>query len=460
MSITSFSQLPLNQALAQRLVDLNYMVPTAVQSVSLAPALTGLDLVVKGKTGSGKTLVFSLALLNKLQPECNEVQALVLCPTRELADQVAQEIRKVAALIGNVKVQTLCGGTPIEPQTRALQHGAHIVVGTPGRVEEHVFNGSLMLTETQTVVFDEADQMLDMGFTETLESILVYVPEVRQTLMFSATYPDKIMKLAKQYMREPEFVEAKEEQAHHRIKQTFYKLDNNKMRFNALRVLLMQHQPQSCIVFCNTKAETKRLFEELRQTGLACVELHGDLDQGEREWSLLTFANKSANILVATDVAARGLDVEEVELVVNYHLALEPQTHIHRVGRTGRGEHKGIAVSLYGEKEAFKIKQLAEIYGQELKHGTLPGHSLLEKPAYKSNMVTLMIEGGKQQKLRKGDIVGSLTGEEGISFKQIGKINIYDVQTFVAVKREAVKPALRKLNNSKIKNKRYKALRA
>ncbi|PCK30060.1 ATP-dependent RNA helicase DbpA [Pseudoalteromonas piscicida] len=460
MSITSFSQLPLNQFLAKRLVDLNYMVPTAVQAVSLQPVLEGHDLVIKGKTGSGKTLIFALAILNKLQTEINEVQALVLCPTRELADQVAQEIKSVAALIGNVKVQTLCGGVPIEPQQKALQHGAHIVVGTPGRVEEHVFNGSLILTDTHTLVFDEADQMLDMGFTDTLASIVVYVPEARQTLMFSATYPDKIMKLATQYMRTPQFLEANEEQVHHRIKQTFYKLDNNKMRFNALRVLLMQHQPQSCIVFCNTKAETKRLFEELRQTGLACVELHGDLDQGEREWSLLTFANKSANILVATDVAARGLDVDEVELVINYHLALEPQTHIHRVGRTGRGDHKGVAVSLYGEKEAFKVKQLAEIYGQELKHGTLPSHTLLEKPAYKSNMVTLMIEGGKQQKLRKGDIVGCLTGEDGISFKQIGKINIYDVQAFIAVKREAVKPALRKLNNSKIKNKRYKALRA
>lgn len=460
MSITSFSQLPLNPALAKRLIDLNYVIPTAVQSASLQPVLEGQDLVVKGKTGSGKTLVFALAILNKLQLQTNDVQALVLCPTRELADQVAQEIKSVAAMIGNVKVQTLCGGVSIEPQMRSLQHGAHIIVGTPGRVEEHVLNGSLILTEVQTLVFDEADQMLDMGFTETLESIAMYLPQMRQTLMFSATYPDKIMKLATQYMRSPELIEAQEEQVHHSIKQTFYRLDNNKMRFNALRVLLMQHQPQSCIVFCNTKAETKRLFEELRQTGLACVELHGDLDQGEREWSLLTFANKSANILVATDVAARGLDVDEVELVINYHLALEPQTHVHRVGRTGRGEHKGVALSLYGEKETFKVDQLIELYGQALKHGTLPSHSLLEKPAYKSNMVTLMIEGGKQQKLRKADIVGCLTGEDGISFKQIGKINIYDVQAFVAVKREAAKPALRKLNNSKIKNKRYKALRA
>ena len=460
MAISSFSQLALRPELLQRLSDLNLVLPTAVQAISLEPALAGEDLVVKGKTGSGKTLAFTIALLNKLRCDATHVQALVLCPTRELAEQVSVEIKKVAALIANVRVVTLCGGMPIGAQVSALNQGADIVVGTPGRVEEHLLNGALILSEVETLVLDEADQMLDMGFMETLDSILVYLPPSRQNLMFSATYPEKILQTAKRFMAAPQLLEANEQQSHSNIKQTFYKLDNNKMRFNALRLLLAKHQPQSCIVFCNTKAETKRLFSELQQTGLACVELHGDLDQGEREWSLLTFANKSANILVATDVAARGIDVEAVDLVVNYHLALEPQTHVHRIGRTGRGEHKGLAVSLFGEKEMFKVEQLQSLFQHPLEQGKLPSHGLLDKPAYKPNMVTLMIAGGKQQKLRKGDIVGCLTGEEGISVKQIGKINIYDVQTFVAVKREAVKPALRKLNQSRIKNKRFKAMRA
>ncbi|WP_440054692.1 ATP-dependent RNA helicase DbpA [Pseudoalteromonas sp. T1lg65] len=460
MSISSFAQLNLSEPLYARLCDFKFLLPTPVQAACLEPALAGKDLVVQGKTGSGKTLAFALTILNKIQFEQTAPQALVLCPTRELAEQVATEIKKLAAAIPNIKVLSLCGGNPIGPQVSSLSHGAHIVVGTPGRVEEHLFKGTLELTQVNTFVLDEADQMLDMGFAETLENIVVYLPTERQSLMFSATYPDNILSLAERFMQQPERIEAEPQTLNTSIKQTFYKLENNKMRFNALRVLLMQHKPQSCIVFCNTKVEAKRLYEELRQTGLSCVELHGDLDQGEREWSILTFANKSANILVATDVAARGLDIEEVELVVNYHLALDPQTHVHRVGRTGRAQNKGIALSLFGEKEQFRVQQLEQIYDTTFKLGVLPGKALLDKPAYKSNMVTLMIEGGKQQKLRKGDIVGCLTGEEGIGFSQIGNINLYDVQAFVAVKREAVKPALRKLNNSKIKGKRFKAIRA
>jgi ATP-independent RNA helicase DbpA len=255
-------------------------------------------------------------------------------------------------------------------------------------------------------------------------------------------------------MRNPQQVKVEEVGINKSIKQTFYKLSNNKLRFNTLRLLLMKHQPKSCVVFCNTKVEAKRLFEELKEAGFYASALHGDLAQQERAMMLMRFANKSASILVATDVAARGLDIDDMDMVINYHLALDPKTHVHRVGRTGRGDKKGLACSIFGEKEVFRVKQIEQLYDREFEPAVLPSLSLLEKPPYKPEMQTLYIDGGKKQKLRAGDIVGCLTGEEGIGFSQIGKITVFENQSFVAVKREASKPAFRKLRDNKIKGKK------
>ncbi|MCF6440985.1 ATP-dependent RNA helicase DbpA [Pseudoalteromonas luteoviolacea] len=454
-----FSQLPLRQEIQASLSKAGFSKMTPIQAQALPELLNSKDVVAQAKTGSGKTLAFSLAVLQALDSSTQQIQGLILAPTRELASQVADEVRKLAKSLANVKVLTICGGEPIGPQISSLEHGAHIVVGTPGRIEEHLFKGTLDLTGVSHFVLDEADQMLEMGFIDAIENIAVYLSPTRQTMMFSATYPKDIEKLATQFMQSPVVVKGETEALNKQIKQQFFHLKNNKLRFNTLKLLLLQHKPQSCIVFCNTKVETKKLYTELQQTGLQVAVLHGDLAQIERQRMLLRFANKSASILVATDVAARGLDIDDIDMVINYHMALEPQTHVHRVGRTGRGGKKGFACSLYGENETFKVKQLSDLYEREFNPSPTPPLSLLDKPVYKPSMVTVVLDVGKKQKVRAGDIVGCLTGENGISGAQIGNITVQDNQAYVAIYRDAVKPAIRKLQADKIKGKRVKAKR-
>ncbi|WP_052713217.1 ATP-dependent RNA helicase DbpA [Pseudoalteromonas rubra] len=455
----SFNQVPLARHLQTGLQQAGFTTMTPIQAQALPAIIARQDVIAQAKTGSGKTLAFSLGLLNKLAAEEQVIQSLVLAPTRELAQQVATEIRKLARSMQNIKVLTVCGGEPIGPQISSLEHGAHVVVGTPGRIEEHLYKGTLDLTQVHTWVLDEADQMLAMGFVEALENIAIYLPPERQTLMFSATYQQDIEALTQQFMREPVMVKGEEETLNRQIKQQFFALKNNKLRFNTLRLLLQHYKPVSCIAFCNTKVETKKLYSELKSCGVNVVTLHGDLDQAERVRSLIRFANKSASVLVATDVAARGLDIEDVDMVVNYHMALDPQTHVHRVGRTGRGGKKGLACSLYGENEAFKVAKLGEIYEQTFEPATPPPLSLLDKPVFKPPMVTLQVDGGKKDKLRAGDIVGCLTSEQGVGASLIGNIDLLDHQAFVAVAREGVKPALRKLQESKLKGRKFKAKR-
>jgi ATP-independent RNA helicase DbpA len=372
---------------------------------------------------------------------------------------VAVEMRKLARGIHNIKILTLCGGVSIGPQIGSLEHGAHIIVGTPGRVDDHIRKGTLRLDDVETLVLDEADQMLDMGFQDTLDAIIECIPQNRQTLLFSATFPRAIEAIAKRVLKNPEMIKVEEEQEKSTIKQYFYKMDNNKQRYSTLKLLLLKFTPQSCVVFCNTKVETQQVCDDLASEGFSAVALHGDLEQRDRERTLIHFANKSASILVATDVAARGLDIDDMDMVINYHLAHDPQTHVHRVGRTGRAGKKGIACSIYGEAEQFKVAQIGDHYERDFLPEPMPAFSLLEKPPYKPEMVTLMIDSGKKQKVRAGDILGALTGKDGVAGRQVGKINVLDNVAFVAVERNASKPALRKLTEGNIKGRKIRARR-
>ena len=459
VTATAFSSLALPQELTDNLSTLGYTQMTPVQAQSLPVILQGKDIIAQAKTGSGKTAAFSLGVLAKLNVKRFRIQSLILCPTRELAEQVAEEVRKLARGIHNIKVLTLCGGVSIGPQIGSLEHGAHIIVGTPGRVDDHIRKGTLRLNDVETLGLDEADQMLDMGFQDTLDAIVESIPNQRQTLLFSATYPKSIAAIAERVLSNPEMIKVEEEQTKSTIKQYFYKLDNNKQRFNTLKLLLLKFQPESCVVFCNTKVETQQICDDLYAEGFSAVALHGDLDQRERERTLIRFANKSACILVATDVAARGLDINDMDMVVNYHLAHDPQTHVHRVGRTGRAGKKGIACSIYGEAEQFKVAQIGDHYERDFDPEPIPPFSLLEKPAYKPAMATIMIDAGKKQKIRAGDILGALTGKEGIAGHQVGKINVLDNVAFIAVERAAAKPALRKLTEGNIKKRKIRARR-
>lgn len=456
MSQTDFSSLKLNSSLLKNLSSLGYHTMTPIQAQSLPPILDAKDVIAQGKTGSGKTAAFGLGLLEKLDVKRFRVQSLVLCPTRELADQVAKEIRRLARGIHNIKVLTLCGGMPFGPQVGSLEHGAHIIVGTPGRVEEHLRKGILRLNSLNTFVLDEADRMLDMGFQEALDAIIEHTPKQRQTLLFSATFPDQIQSIAERIMVKPVMVQVAATHDSSSIQQYFYKVDSSTPRMTALRLLLQEYQPESALVFCNTKRETQEVADELLDHGYSSLALHGDLEQKVRDQTLVRFANKSVSVLVATDVAARGLDIDVLDAVVNYQIPRELEVYIHRIGRTGRAGNKGIACTLYNERESYKFEALEKYLEQSLDTKTLPAADLLVQPAYYPPMATLQIDGGKKQKVRPGDILGALTGKEGIAGKQVGKIHIFDNCAYVAVSQSVVKTALRKLDEGKLKGRSFR----
>ncbi len=432
---------------------------TDIQAQSLPHILAGKDVIAQGKTGSGKTCAFALGLLQALNVKRYYVQSIVLCPTRELADQVAKEIRKLARTIHNIKVLTLCGGMPFGPQIGSLEHGAHIIVGTPGRIEEHVRKGTLELDRVETLVLDEADRMLEMGFQESLDNIIADIPNERQTLLFSATFPDTIEAISQRIMQNPVRIEAESKHDDSSIKQQFMKVQNNDERLTGVRLLLAKYQPESAVVFCVTKRECQEVSDELSAYGFSAVALHGDLEQRDRDQTLVRFANKSASILVATDVASRGLDIENIDVVINYQLARDAEVHVHRIGRTGRAGSTGMAFTLYTEKEQYKLSQLAEYLKIEINNSELPPIKLLDKPPYYATMVTLQLDGGKKQKIRPGDILGALTGDNGISGKEVGKIHMYDNWAYVAVERDAAKPALKKISEGKLKGRSVRVRR-
>ena len=333
LSEYDFASLDLNPALVDNLASLGYTEMTPIQAQALPPVLANKDVIARAKTGSGKTATFALGLLNKLDVKRFRVQTLVLCPTRELADQVATEIRKLARGIHNIKVLTLCGGVAFGPQVGSLEHGAHIIVGTPGRVEEHLRKENLNLDNLTTLVLDEADRMLDMGFQQALDDIVGYMPKERQTMLFSATYPERIEQIAQRIMLSPVTVEVLGGHSSQSIVETLYKVENDESRVEAVRLLLQEHQPETTLIFCNTKIETDRVANKLRGAGYEALALHGDLEQKERDQTLACFANRSVSVLVATDVAARGLDIESLDMVINYQVAQELEVHTHRIGR-------------------------------------------------------------------------------------------------------------------------------
>lgn len=454
---TAFSSLNLSPQLVSNLDSMGYREMTTIQAQSLPLMLEGRDVIAQGKTGSGKTAAFGLAILGKLEAPRFCVQALVLCPTRELADQVAAEIRKLARSIPNIKVLTLCGGTPLGPQVGSLEKGVHIVVGTPGRVEDHLERETLDLSAVQTLVLDEADRMLQMGFEDSLDAILEQVPDKRQTLLLSATYPEKIESIARRILQSPAMIVVNEKHDDHTIEQHFFRIPDGPQRLNALQLLLLKHQPESALVFCAMRQDVRDVAAKLKANGFSVLPLHGELEQRDRDQTLVQFANKSTMILVATDVAARGLDIDSLDVVVNYHMGRDLEVHTHRVGRTGRAGGRGVAWSFYDGRDNAKIEQIQETLGRPVRAEKLPPPGLLDKAVPRAEMVTVVIDGGKKQKLRAGDVLGALTGENGIEGAQVGKIKIFDNRTYVAVRREAVRVALQKLTKDKLKGRSFKA---
>lgn len=456
MSKSDFTSLGLKAELLASLETLSYQQMTPIQALSLPPVLEGRDVIGQGQTGSGKTAAFGLGVLQKLDVKRFRIQSLILCPTRELADQVAVEIRKLARALHNVKVLTLCGGAAIGPQIGSLEHGAHIIVGTPGRIEDHLRKGTLVLDYVDTLVLDEADRMLEMGFQDALENIVARIPGQRQTLLFSATFAEEIQRVARRLMQDPVMVEVAAKDTLSTIEQRFYKVGDGTDRLTALCLLLQEQRPVSALVFCATKRDVDDVWQQLSRRDFSALALHGDMEQRDRDQTLLRFSNNSVSILVATDVAARGLDISDLDLVINYHPARDTDTHVHRIGRTGRAGTQGLACTLFDNSDAHKIARLGLDKDPVARPDRLPAMSLLEQKTPYPVMVTLQIDGGKKQKLRPGDIVGALTSEGGISFDQIGKINVVDNASYVAVHHEALKTARQKLEQGKLKGRSFR----
>ena len=453
-----FSALPLNEATLANLAQLGYHQMTPIQAASLPPALAGKDLIAQAQTGSGKTAAFALALLAGLNPRWFAVQAMVLCPTRELADQVSAEIRRLARAQDNIKVVTLCGGVPLRGQRASLENGAHIVVGTPGRIMDHLERESLDLAGLKTLVLDEADRMLDMGFMDDIRTVVRQTPPARQTLLFSATYPEGIASLAKDFLREPVHIEIKAQAAQVTIEQRFYEI-TRPQKFEVVAKLLLHFRPVNTLAFCNTKQQCKDLVDYLQQQGINAQALYGELEQRERDQVLAQFANRSCAVLVATDVASRGLDIDQLAAVINVDITPDPQVHVHRVGRTGRAGAAGLALSLatlndMGRVGAIEVYQKMSSTWYGLETLTPANNQPLLAP-----MVTLQILGGRKEKIRAGDVLGALTNAEGgpaYTREQIGKIQVTEFCTFVAVARDIAQAACAKLNAGRIKGKSVK----
>lgn len=454
-----FTSVELPQAQQDNLASLGYHSMTPIQAKALPLALAGKDLIAKAKTGSGKTAAFGIPLLNSLNPRFFGTQALVICPTRELATQVMEELRKLARFQQNIKIITLCGGQPIGPQIGSLAQGAHVVVGTPGRLKDHLRKETLDIRQIRTLVLDEADRMLEMGFIGDIEEIIGQSPAQRQTLLFSATYPADIQALSQRFQRSPVEITVESLHSPQQIEQRFYLAEKDDKLEGLLR-LLNHFKPSSAVIFCNTKQAVKEVCDFLAEHRVSVSEIHGDLEQRDRDDVLTRFRQQSISFLVATDVAARGLDISELPAVINFELPRDTDVYVHRIGRTGRAGSEGLALSLLTESEHYKFADIEAYQQRTLKAEVLSQIRWTDTQLPPPPFVSLCIAGGRKDKVRPGDVLGALTGEAGLEAKFVGKIQVMDQVTYVAIQRSEADKALGRLLNGKIKGRKFKVRKA
>lgn len=460
----AFTALNLPPEQIDNLTALGYTRMTPVQAQALPIALQGGDLIVQARTGSGKTAAFGIALLNRINQRDFGTQTLILCPTRELATQVATEIRRLARYQSNLKVVVLCGGQAFGPQVGSLEHGAHIVIGTPGRIRDHIEKQTLNLSRVNTLVLDEADRMLDMGFSEDIELIIDQTQPTRQTLLFSATFPHDIESMSAKYQKGARRVTIEEGHGAASIAQHYYSCgatEAGDSRYAAVLRLLLHFKPESCLVFCNTKQATRETARYLVDAGLSAMPLHGDMEQRERDQVLIQFRHQSCQILVATDVAARGLDIEQLPMVINCELPRDLEVYTHRIGRTGRAGNTGMSLSVFFENERFRVDAL-RARQEQLSDSDIQSIAVVPqergKPAPPA-WQTLSIAGGRKNKIRPGDVLGALTAGGAIAATAIGRIDILDHASYVAIATAQVKEALEQLAGRPIKGQKFKVRR-
>jgi len=452
----SFSAIGLRPELVAATERMGFAEMTPIQRRALPPILAGHDVVAQAKTGSGKTAAFGLGLLQELDTGAGRGApvALVLGPTRELAEQVADELRRLAQLVPNTRVLTLCGGRARRRQEAALAEGAHIVVGTPGRVADHLRRGTLDVTGLKVLILDEADRMLDMGFVEEVAGIVDRCPPARQTLLFSATFPARIEALSAQTQRDPVAVRLDNAVSARDLRQQVVRCAQG-ARYETVAAVLAQHRPSSALVFCETRQDCDGLRKHLARLGASVIALHGGFEQRERDDALTLFSNGSARFLVATDVAARGLDIPELPMVVQAELAHDPQIHTHRIGRTARAGSQGMAIAVVaGSHEEARLASIEEAHGATIPEAPAPSAGPLRfEPA---RFETLLLLSGRKQKLRKGDVVGALVKDGGIPPAAIGDIQLAQTTCAVAVEREHARAALKYLQGGRVKKSRVR----
>jgi ATP-independent RNA helicase DbpA len=449
-----FSTLSLAPAWLENLTQLGYLEMTPIQALALPAMLDGRDVLGQAATGTGKTAAFGLALLARITPRSGRPGALVLCPTRELAAQVAEELRRLARPLPHTRVLTLSGGSSVQKERASLEHGVDIIVGTPGRVLDHLQRARLDLSGVRTLVLDEADRMLEMGFVETVSAIARAVAAEHQTLLFSATFPDGVRALSTTYQRDALHVVVPAESVTERITQVLYDVGRTD-RIPALIRILGHHRPGSAIVFCNHRETCDEVADALAKSGFAAVALHGGMEQHDRNTVLLLLRNGSLRVVVATDVAARGLDIDDLGAIINYDLPREPEVFVHRIGRTARAGRSGLAISLAHVSDGRIL--------DDLRQGPLAGVAMSRVPSAEAQlppppaMITIAIQGGRHDRLRPGDLVGALTTAIGIAATDIGRITVNDRISFVAVVAAEERRALDGLARERIKTKRFRA---
>jgi ATP-independent RNA helicase DbpA len=452
----SFKSLMLNPKLLTNLDSLGFLAMTPVQEMALPLVLEGRDLIAQAKTGSGKTAAFGLGLLNKLDPENKKLQSLVICPTRELAVQVAEELRRLARTIPNCKILVVTGGESEYRQLSSLEHGAHVIVGTPGRLLKFLKKGALNLDSIDFLILDEADRMLDMGFQEEMESILAFTPRKKQSLLFSATFPPEIEELSSAFQVNPERLTVDSKHEKNIIRQIFIDVGDHKNKTEALIKVLGNFKPESTVVFCKTKQICADVANTLSRQGISALPFHGDLEQNERTVVLTKFTNHSCLVLVATDVAARGLDIKDLHAVINFDLPTDAEVYTHRIGRTARAGKEGLSFSFYINKEKEKLSDIENFLDVKNEYLSLEELNPNARFDLVASMKTMYVNGGKKDKVRAGDILGALVGEVGLPVDSIGKITILDHQSYVAIDAASIDKAISSLSHGKIKGRKFK----
>lgn len=514
----TFEEMCLDTRIMRAIAEMGFEQPSPIQAQSIPIAVEGKDMIGQARTGTGKTASFGIPMLQRINPKDKSLQAIVLCPTRELAIQSANEIRKLAKFLHGIKVLPIYGGQEISKQIRSLKGGVQIVIGTPGRVMDHLRRHTLKPQTVDIVVLDEADEMLNMGFREDIETILGQLPEERQTMLFSATMPKPILEIAKRYLHEPEIVKViQKELTVPKIEQYYYEV-NPRKKNEVLSRLLDMYDPSLSLVFCNTKRKVDELVADLKGRGYFAEGLHGDMKQSQRDRVMNGFRNGRTDILVATDVAARGIDVDDVEAVFNYDVPQDDEYYVHRIGRTGRAGREGRAFTLVVGKEIYKLKDIQRYCKTKIRRQPIPSvndvaaikvEKLLERAGEliatdglgrmmdlleeyldgsdysatemaaallamqlgetstqtlpkeefgdtgaEPGMVRMFMNIGKKDRVRIGDILGAVAGESGMEGALVGTIDMYDNFSFVEVPQEYAAAVLEAMNHSKIKGRR------